>query len=86
MRALVLLFAALACASGGCKRTLHWRAIEDDLMVRLGHTTPLRSVECGESEVAVGARFDCLITAVDGDATTVTIELTDQVGGWRAVQ
>ncbi len=79
-----LLVAALALAALGCKNTLHWRAIEDDIGGRLAAKgVRAEAVECPETEVLAHLRFDCKARFADGSAFTVHVELLDLGGSYR---
>lgn len=78
-----LTIAAILLAGAGCKKTLHFRIVEDELHAKLGEAAPMASATCDESEVRPGATFPCHLVFKDGGATDVHVELVDTLGSWR---
>jgi hypothetical protein len=83
-RAIPIVF--LLLASAGCKRTLHWKAIEDQLVASMsekasGYTF---TVECPETAVEAGLKFRCHATASDGSKGDIEVELKDTAGSWAS--
>ena len=75
---------AVVLAAAGCKNTLHWAAIEDDIQARLkAHDVVADAVTCPETEVVAHLRFDCQASFRDGSALTVHVELLDQIGSYQ---
>jgi hypothetical protein len=82
----LLLLAAATTTTPGCKKTLHWRVIEDELQLKLGRDAAIDAASCDESEVKKGERFACHLAFHDGGASDVHVELVDQQGSWRLVE
>ncbi len=84
-RAVPIVFLVLAFA--GCKRTLHWKAIEDQLADSLRQHAPASvaiSVSCPETEVEAGLKFVCHASASDGSSLDLEVELKDTAGSWAS--
>jgi hypothetical protein len=91
MRAPAMAMAAAAgvlCAAGaaGCKKTLHWKTIEDEVQRKLGQEASITSVACDESAPIKGARFPCVMTFADGGTADLHVELIDDIGSWRMIE
>ena len=82
MRGTVIVAVAVL-AGAGCKKTLHFRTVEGELMAKLGHEAPMTSAECDETEVRAGAVFDCHLAFKDGGKVDAPIELMDTLGSWQ---
>lgn len=80
MRGLVI--AAIVLAGAGCKKTLHFRVVEDELHAKLGADAPMSGADCDETEVHEGATFACHLTFKDGGKTDVHVTLQDTLGSW----
>ena len=79
-----LLAAALvAVIALGCKNTLHWRAIENDIRGRLAAQHRHAEVTCPETEVRAHLKFDCQAVFDDAPSLDVHVELLDQVGSYQ---
>jgi hypothetical protein len=80
----VLPFAFVLLASAGCKKTLHWKLIEDDIADRLATTLPkgvtLTKATCPETEVKVHLTFRCRVEVSTGEKGDVEVELLDLQG------
>ncbi|MCE9577314.1 MAG: hypothetical protein K8W52_29465 [Deltaproteobacteria bacterium] len=78
-----LLAALVAVSALGCKNTLHWHNIEDDIGARLvAKGVHPDSVICPETEVLAHLRFDCVASFSD-TTFTVHVELLDQLGSYQ---
>jgi len=76
--AAAVVIAALGAA--GCKKTLHWRVIEDQLVQKLDGIT---GATCDEAEARPGVTFRCTLAVADGGEGTVHIAMLDGHGSWR---
>jgi hypothetical protein len=79
---------ALALAAAGCgEKTLDTADLETKLKEQLGADAGVepRGVECPEDvTIEEGKKFDCTLTAPNGDEVTVNVTLTDDEGGFEA--
>ncbi|HTJ47471.1 MAG TPA: DUF4333 domain-containing protein [Kofleriaceae bacterium] len=81
---IALVFAALL-ALVGCKKTLHWKAIEQDLHGRLAANVPAGitfDVACPETGVEKGLTFRCHVHASDDSAIDIEVKLLDTAGSY----
>ena len=84
---IALAFAALLASIvvlGGCKKTLHWKAIEDDLHTRIAENVPgagAIDVTCPETGVEKGLAFRCHVTTSQEDFE-VEVTLRDLAGSY----
>jgi len=81
-RRLVVAALLVTCAAG-CKKTLHWKAIEDTLTAKIGEHYAVKGVTCPETEVRVNLQFDCVLHLTDGDDAPIHVELMDLAGSYR---
>jgi coenzyme F420-reducing hydrogenase beta subunit len=73
----------VACAAG-CKKTLHWKNIEDDIAAKVAaKVAPVASVTCPETRVEDGLTFDCVVHFVSGGERQAHVQLVGQAGGMR---
>lgn len=88
MRRLIVATVALPLLLGaaGCKKTLHFRVVEDELMLKLGQEAKIERVTCAESEVQAGDRFACHLVYKDGGTGDLHVELVDQLGSWKMIE
>ena len=81
--------AVVALGATACGTTTIDRAdLERQLADQLGRSAGVapRGVDCpADVEVATGRRFDCTLTAPNGDAVRVAVTLTNEDGGFEAV-
>lgn len=84
MRRAIPIVVLLALAS--CKRTLHWKAIEDRLVESMSAKAPAYhfTVECPETAVEAGLTFRCHATASDGSKGDIEVVLEDTAGSWES--
>ena len=76
--------AALALACAGCKKTLHWKIIEDGLAGAISAKAGMAAtVTCPETEVRAHLRFDCAVRLANGEHANAQIELLDQAGSYH---
>jgi hypothetical protein len=76
--------AVVAVAALGCKSTLHWRAIEDDIQARIeAKGFHPRAVTCPETEVVAHLKFDCVAAFTDDTTFPIHVELLDLVGSYQ---
>ena len=77
--------ALVLVGAAGCKKTLHWKAIEDELAARIAEHVPpgeLIGVTCPETRVATGYTFRCHARYKSG-GEDIRITLIDLAGGYR---
>ena len=75
----------VACAAG-CKKTLHWKVIEDRIAEKVGaKVAPVASVACPETPVEDGLTFDCVVHFKDGGEQAAHVQLIGQGGAMRWV-
>ena len=81
--------AAGALGTAGCGTTTIDRAdLERQLADQLGRSAGVapKGVDCPDDiEVETGRKFDCTLTAPNGDAVRVAVTLTNEDGGFDAV-
>ncbi len=77
---------ALVLGAAGCKKTLHFRVVEDEILLKLGQDAKIERVTCAESEVETGDRFACHLAYKDGGGDDVHVELVDQAGSWKMIE
>jgi hypothetical protein len=92
MRLTPLIAAGLAAASLGATAcgttTIDHADLERELTDQLGRSAGVapKGVACPEDvEAEAGRRFDCTLTAPNGDAVRVAVTLTNEDGGFEAV-
>jgi hypothetical protein len=88
-RTALIPIAALALAGAGCgEKTLNTGDLEGKLKDQLGADAGVepRDVQCPEDiKVEKGKKFDCTLTAPNGDQVKVNVTLTNDDGGFSAV-
>ena len=80
--------AATAAFAGCGQTTIETSELEAELKSQLGADAGVepRSVECpNDIEAEKGKKFDCTLTAPNGDEVRVEVTLTDDEGGFEAV-
>lgn len=82
--------AVLALVAAGCGKTIDSEDLEgklaDQLAPQAGVEASEVSVACpDDQEVEAGAKFDCTLTAPNGDEVRVEVTLTDDEGAFEAV-
>jgi hypothetical protein len=82
----IALVLAVVLGAAGCKRTLHWKLIEDDLVSRISAKAPpgtTITATCPETPVAKGLTFRCHVAASDHSEGDIEITLLDTSGGYE---
>lgn len=80
--------AATAALAGCGQQTIETSELEAELKSQLGADAGVepRSVECPDDiEAEKGRKFDCTLTAPNGDEVRVEVTLTNDEGGFEAV-
>ena len=86
---LAAVFAGVALSIGACGNTLDAEDLEGELVDQLSTDAGVDpegvSVDCpGDIEAEEGRKFECNLTAPNGDEVTVEVTLTDDKGGFEA--
>jgi hypothetical protein len=76
--AAALVTATLGAA--GCKKTLHWKVVEDQLVQKLDD---VKTATCDEAEARPGVTFRCQLVVADGGEGTVHVAMLDGRGSWQ---
>ena len=82
------LAAVVALVAGCGEKKLNTSDLESKLKTQLGANAGVqpRSVDCPDDiTVEKGKKFDCTLTAPNGDRVTVNVTLTNDKGGFSAV-
>jgi hypothetical protein len=72
----------------GCAEKIDTADLEAKLQEQLGQSAGVepRSVDCPDDiEIEKGRKFDCTLTAPNGDEVRVEVTLTNEEGGFEAV-
>jgi hypothetical protein len=75
-------------ALAGCAEKIDTADLESKLKDQLGQSAGVepRDVECPDDiEIEKGKKFDCTLTAPNGDEVRVEVTLTNDEGGFEAV-
>ena len=81
-------FAGAAVLAGCGDKTIDTGELESELKSQLGADAGVepKSVECPDDiEAEKGKKFDCTLTAPNGDEVRVEVTLTNDKGGFEAV-
>jgi hypothetical protein len=88
-RVLLVPIAVLAVAVAGCgEKKLNTSDLESKLKDQLGQSAGVepKDVQCPDDiTVKRGKKFDCTLTAPNGDQVKVNVTLTNDNGGFSAV-
>ena len=71
----IALALSLLCAAAGCKKTLHWKIVEDQLLAER-HLDAI----CPETPVEAGLVFRCQLSAHGAQVGEVEIRIDDTEG------